>query len=166
LLIQKVGGRLNNDSEGEVHTDLSEAFRQLNAEIHNEHLLASCHRMFDGFEAAYQRNVQLVGLCKEMNSFIVTNAQKVHDILKHSDEERGTLQHLPADFRRAQGQLSARMEAEGRLRAEIAGLKSQISRLRLQVELMTDGPESRALQQLQAAVERDSVSRERNPLVE
>jgi chromosome segregation ATPase len=91
-----------------------------------------------------------------MNSLIVRNAQRINEILKNSNSQRGILQHLEVEFRRAQAALKAGTEAEERMRSEIGTLRTELTELRGRVEVTVNADEEGGVVELREELERNN----------
>ncbi|OHT09766.1 hypothetical protein TRFO_21189 [Tritrichomonas foetus] len=116
-------------ADSDLHSHISDAVQQLNSEITDDNpatpYLATYNKMFYLFDEAYQRNLKLVQFCREMNSVVIVNANKISDILKYTTENRNILETLKSEYDKAKLQLELSQTGESETREELINLRKQ-----------------------------------------
>lgn len=113
--------------ETDLHEQITEAVQNINSEITPDNpiapYLSTFNTMFQLFDEAYERNLKLVQFCREMNSTVIANANKISNLVKYTGENKTDFESLRAEYSKAQSTLKeARARADER-RAELQQLR-------------------------------------------
>jgi len=117
-----------------LEKDFQEVLQELVGDKSLEHFRLEYEKLHRALKKSHDSEKKLIKKCRELNTEIVTNAVKVQNALKLSQEDQATIGSLKKEIERAWKMVEASHEKEQRAKETIHSLKVEIASLSKLVE--------------------------------